>query len=237
MKEFNPEEVSLFDGKDGKSVYIIHHGKVYDVSGSKLWKGGLHMRRHHAGKDLTTDIGAAPHGAEVLERCPQVGVIKQRQVPERVLPEALLRLLERYPMLRRHPHPMTVHFPIVFMFSSTFFNVLYLLTRAQSFETTALYCLAGGIFFMPIVILTGLFSWWLNYMAKPLRSVTIKIVTSLVMYVFALIAFTWRVAVPDILSSFSLASVVYFLIILSFAPLVSIIGWFGAKLTFPIERE
>ncbi len=64
MKEFDPESIAEFDGKDGKPVYVVHRGRVFDVSESKLWKGGLHMKRHHAGKDMTTDIQAAPHGPE-----------------------------------------------------------------------------------------------------------------------------------------------------------------------------
>jgi len=236
MKEFDAEEVSLFDGKDGKPVYIVHQGKVYDVSNSRLWKGGTHMKRHPAGRDLTTDIAAAPHGTEVFDRYTQVGVIRPDEASKSMIPEGLNRLFERHPMLRRHPHPMTVHFPIVFMLSSTFFNILYLLTSNRSFETTALHCLACGILFIPIVTLTGLLSWWVNYLAKPLRPVNIKIVTSLVLFIVALIAYTWRAAVPDILSSFNMWSFLYFLLVLSFAPLVSIIGWYGAKLTFPYER-
>ena len=134
MKEIDSRELSEGNGQDGKPVYIAHQGKVFDVSGSKLWKGGLHMKRHHAGKDLTTDIQGAPHGTEVLERYPQVAVLKKGEGAEREIPESLSRLLSRFPMLRRHPHPMTIHFPIVFMFSTTLFNLLYLLTGVRSFE-------------------------------------------------------------------------------------------------------
>jgi hypothetical protein len=42
---------------------------------------------------------------------------------------------------------------------------------------------------------------------------------------------------PEILDSFSAAGAVYFLLVLSLVPLISIIGWYGAKLTFPIEVE
>ena len=237
MKELAPEEISLFNGKDGNPVYIAHQGKVYDVTNSKLWKGGLHMKRHHAGADLSTDIGAAPHGPEVLERYPQVGIVRPAESSEVLTDGAISRLLDRYPMLRRHPHPMTVHFPIVFMLATTFFNILFLLTGTRSFEATALHCLAGSILFLPVVMLTGLFSWWLNYLAKPLRPVTIKIIASLVLFVLAIIAFTWRAAVPDLVDTSGPARVIYFLLILSFAPLVSIIGWFGAQLTFPFERD
>ena len=236
MQEFDLEQVAQFNGKDGKPVYIVHEGRVFDVSGSKLWKGGVHMRRHNAGKDLSTDFGAAPHGTEVFDRCPQVGVVRKKEVPERTLPPFLARLLGRYPMLARHPHPMTVHFPIVFMMFTTVFNLLYLITGIKSLETTALHCLGAGVLFTPVVMLTGLFSWWLNYMAKPLRAVCVKIIASNVLLVVALTCFTWRMANPAILDSLSIKSVIYFLLTLSLAPLVMIIGWFGAKLTFPVEK-
>ncbi len=75
MEEIDPKELPKFNGKDGNPVYIVHRGRVIDVSASKLWKTGLHMNRHHAGNDLTTDIQAAPHGLEVLDRYPQVAVL------------------------------------------------------------------------------------------------------------------------------------------------------------------
>ena len=82
MKEIESREMSTNDGQAGKPVYIAHQGRVFDVSESKLWKGGLHMKRHHAGKDLTSAIQAAPHGTEVLERYPQVAVLKKRRSPK-----------------------------------------------------------------------------------------------------------------------------------------------------------
>ena len=77
MKEFTPDELAKYNGQSGNPVYIAHDGKVYDVSESKLWRNGLHMKRHHAGQELTTDIQAAPHETDVLERYPQVGVLKK----------------------------------------------------------------------------------------------------------------------------------------------------------------
>jgi predicted heme/steroid binding protein/uncharacterized membrane protein len=237
MREFEIEALSDYDGKDGKPVYIVHQGRVFDVSGSKLWKGGLHMKRHHAGTDLTTDFGGAPHGIEVFERYPQVGVVKKQEISEQALPAVLSRLLQRFPLLRRHPHPMTVHFPIVFMLSATLFNLLYLITGVASFEVTALHCLGAGVLFLPMVILTGLYTWWLNYMAKPITPVKIKIIVSLILLVTSVIAFVWRLQSPEVLHSFSGLNLLYFLLIVALAPLVITIGWFGANLTFPIERE
>jgi predicted heme/steroid binding protein/uncharacterized membrane protein len=237
MRQFDVETLSEFNGKEGKPIYIAHEGKVYDVSASKLWQGGVHMKRHHAARNLSTDIQAAPHGTEVLERYPQVGILKQDTVAEREMPRVLAWLMARFPMLRRHPHPMTVHFPIVFMFSTTVFNILYLITGIKAFELTALHCLGAGIFFTPVVILTGYYTWWHNYMAKPVRSVQIKRPVAFTMFAIQIILFVWRIAVPDILSSFTAAAVIYFLLVLSLLPLVTILGWFGAMMTFPIERD
>lgn len=237
MKEFDAKEIESCNGKEGRPVYIAYQGKVYDVSDSKLWKTGLHMKRHPAGKDLTPDIQAAPHGTEVLERYPQVGVLKKEEVADIRMPAILSQLLTRFPILRRHPHPMTVHFPIVFMFSTTIFNVLYLATGIRSFETTAFHCLGGGVFFTVITISTGLYTWWLNYLSKPTRAITIKKRISLVMLGVGIVAFIWRIVVPDVMVSLQGINFIYLLLILSFLPMVTVIGWFGAGLTFPIERE
>lgn len=237
MKEFTPEELAKFNGADGNPIYVAHQGKVYDVSDSKRWKGGSHMKRHHSGGDLSTDIQAAPHGAEVLERFSQVGVLKKAPEPGVAMPAVLARLLTRFPMLRRHPHPMTVHFPIVFMFSTTAFNVLYLVTGVKSFETTALHSLAAGIVFTMVTILTGLYTWWLNYLSRPVRAVTIKKRLSPVLLILAIIAFIWRLSAPDVLDDLTGIRFIYLLLVLSFLPMVTVIGWFGAQLTFPIEKE
>ena len=237
MKEIDPKELAQYNGEGGRPVYIAHEGRVFDVSGSPLWKTGLHMQRHHAGSDLTTDIQAAPHGLEVLERYPQVGVLKKEASPGRQMPEMLAGLLKRFPMLRRHPHPMTVHFPIVFMFSATIFTLLYLASGITGLETTALNCLGAGLFFTPVAMSTGYYTWWLNYTARPLRPVTIKQRLSAILFIIEIIALVWRITTPDILTSFRPASWGYLILILSVFPMVTVIGWYGATLTFPLSKE
>jgi uncharacterized membrane protein len=195
------------------------------------------MMRHHAGEDLTTEIAAAPHGVDVLARYPQVGMLKKNKAPERPMPVMLSLILTRFPMLRRHPHPMTVHFPIVFTFSVAMFTLLYLWTGMASFESTALSCLSAGLLFTPAAMMTGYYTWWLNYSARPLRPVIIKQILSWLLLGIEIATLIWRLAVPDILYPFRSASMVYLVLILSFIPLVSVIGWFGASLTFPIEKE
>ncbi|MBN1525942.1 MAG: hypothetical protein JW904_15800 [Spirochaetales bacterium] len=77
MKEFTKEELSQFDGKEGRPAYIGFMGIVYDVSKSMLWKEGNHQASHNAGKDLSREIGLAPHGAGVIGMFPVAGKLKK----------------------------------------------------------------------------------------------------------------------------------------------------------------
>ncbi len=70
---FSLEELSRYDGKEGRAAYVAYRGLVFDVSGSSLWKGGLHQKRHEAGRDLTPEFAEAPHSTTILLRLPVVG--------------------------------------------------------------------------------------------------------------------------------------------------------------------
>jgi predicted heme/steroid binding protein/uncharacterized membrane protein len=235
MKEFSSDELAQFNGENGAPAYVAYQDNVYDVSDSKLWRNGMHMRRHHAGKDLTTDIQAAPHEPDMLERYPKVGTLK-KDVAEQHLPAAVAALLKKYPMLRRHPHPMTVHFPIAFAFSPPVFVFLYLITGIKSFEITALHCLAAGIIFTVVALATGFYTWWLNYLAKPMRVLKIKIPLAVAMLIIEITLFIWRLRVPDVLDPIRGSGFIYLLLVFSLIPLITLIGWFGASITFPVEK-
>jgi predicted heme/steroid binding protein len=167
MNEFTSEELLSSNGKDGNPAYVAFHGKVYDVSKSRLWPKGLHMNRHASGKDLSADISAAPHGTEVFERYPQVGVLKQEPSEGlRPLPSFLGGLLKRFPTARRHPHPVMVHFPIALLTASSLFAVLHVLFKKPTFESTSFYLLLLGSIASPFAIITGLLTWWVNYGLK-----------------------------------------------------------------------
>lgn len=75
MRKFRREELAKYNGKSNSPAYIAYRGKVYDVSNSFLWMGGKHQVLHEAGKDLTKDLKDAPHGPELLDRVPIIGIL------------------------------------------------------------------------------------------------------------------------------------------------------------------
>jgi len=239
MKEFTLEELQTYNGKDGKPAYVAYEGTVYDVSASKLWKGGLHMRRHRAGTDLTTDIQAAPHMSDLLVSFPTVGTLTKDEGVDVQLPKIVAWLLETNPFFRRHPHPMTVHFPIVFFMASPVFNFLYLLTREPSFETTAFHCLTGGMLFCVVGMVTGWVTWWYNYAGKMTRPIAVKLPLSILLLLLSVGLFIWRLLDPMVITAPGPggARFVYLALNAAFIPLVVIVGWFGATMTFPIEKD
>lgn len=68
-----PDQLAQCNGKEGHPAYIAYKGTVYDVSGSKLWQGGSHFKKHSPGMDLTDVLKAAPHGEEKVLTMPIVG--------------------------------------------------------------------------------------------------------------------------------------------------------------------
>lgn len=76
MVRLTQEELAAYDGRAGAPAYVAYEGRIYDVTASKIWRQGRHWARHQAGADLTSALTGAPHGAELLERYPVVGVLR-----------------------------------------------------------------------------------------------------------------------------------------------------------------
>jgi len=82
-KEFTAEELSRFDGKEGRPALVAFEGKVYDLSKSKLWKNGEHLKKHWAGTDLTGALKGAPHGPDKLSDMPLLGTITAKPTDQK----------------------------------------------------------------------------------------------------------------------------------------------------------
>jgi len=69
------QELTQFDGKEGRKAYVAVNGTIYDLTKSERWQNGNHEGAHQAGGDMTEAIKAAPHVRSVIEAFPVVGKV------------------------------------------------------------------------------------------------------------------------------------------------------------------
>lgn len=70
------EQLKEFDGKNGRPAYVAVNGVIYDLTLSRLWRGGEHnpsKGEAYAGRDLTDVLEKSPHGDKHLKDFPVVG--------------------------------------------------------------------------------------------------------------------------------------------------------------------
>lgn len=79
---YDPATLGAFDGGDGRPARVAVEGEVYDVSALPRWRGGAHMK-HAAGRDLTAELGRAPHDGTLLERARRVGTFDPTSRPRK----------------------------------------------------------------------------------------------------------------------------------------------------------
>ncbi|MGD9819383.1 MAG: DUF2231 domain-containing protein [Desulfomonilaceae bacterium] len=237
MKTFSLEEISRCDGKDGRPSLVVVDGKVYDVSSSKRWVGGQHMRRHQAGGDLGADIKAAPHGREVLERVELLGhLVMTFNEKSPGLKGSIETFLERHPFYRRHPHPAMVHFPLGLLLITPVFEIAAILTGSVYTEWAAYLTLAFGSLSILGAIVTGYMTWWLNYDAKESKVIKTKRISAWTAFLLAVLAcFLRSFVIVDPLRLSDTVVTMYLINVLSVAALIGYTGFLGGKLTFPYE--
>jgi len=81
---YDPATLAAFDGAGGRPARVAVGDAVYDVSALPRWRGGAHMK-HAAGRDLTAELGRAPHDASLLERAQRVGTFDPSRRPRKTL--------------------------------------------------------------------------------------------------------------------------------------------------------
>lgn len=75
-QQFTLEELSQYDGKNGRAAYVAIGGVVYDVTSEKLWVNGIHLGVS-AGKDLTSQYKTCHKNNNILEKLRKVGVLRK----------------------------------------------------------------------------------------------------------------------------------------------------------------
>jgi predicted heme/steroid binding protein len=79
--ELTLEELSVFDGTNGKKAYIAVDGFIYDVTNDPNWRNGMH-NGFRAGNDLSIAINSSPHGKSFLTRVPKIGKLVEAKLKD-----------------------------------------------------------------------------------------------------------------------------------------------------------
>lgn len=78
IRQFTIEELSQYDGSNGRPAYVAVNGIVCDVSLEATWGGGTHFSMY-AGQDLTAQFNGCHGGrTEILRNLPQIGLLISR---------------------------------------------------------------------------------------------------------------------------------------------------------------
>lgn len=225
----NKDELKANDGKGGKPAYIVYNGKIYDVTKSSRWKEGVHMGRHKAGEDLTDFLSMAPHDLEVFERVDQIGLIEEDPGGESIERKEALRDLYR----KFHPHPVFIHFPIGLFIFGAIMQFIFLFSKNDSFENSAFYSIFfAGLSIFPAIV-SGIFSWWVNYDFTLTTIFRNKLIFSMILLLSAIFLVVTRILIPDISYRADSLSYVYNALVFMNIPVTLIIGYNGGKITWP----
>jgi predicted heme/steroid binding protein/uncharacterized membrane protein len=234
MNRFKPEDLAQNNGKDGKPTYVAVNGKVYDLSQSAKWMEGAHMKRHQAGRDLSSDLSAAPHGPEVLDRFPLVGHCETPTESEYSGTRARIEeFLDAHPFFRRHPHPALVHFPVALFMVAAVFEIFALALGSTRTEWAALLCVLVGFISMPPVIATGYFTWWINYDCGKSRIIKLKRILGWLTLLVVIAALALRYFMVNPLDIDDPMVLAYAGTLIILGAISSIVGYLGGKLSFP----
>jgi predicted heme/steroid binding protein/uncharacterized membrane protein len=228
-RQVTKDELSRCDGRNGRPAYVAFQGKVYDVSGSELWSGGVHQGRHQAGKDLTAEISAAPHGESIFQRISPVGALA---APRQKSVHPLLRLY-----LDLHPHPVSVHFPIALTLASAGFLVCHLATGIMGLADAGYYTLLAAAIMSPVAALAGMSSWWYNYQHKLTRTYKGKASLSIILFVLQAVTLTVWATDRNALAEREAAGWLCFAMVFIMSGLVLGLGKLGGEIVFPSKRK
>ena len=135
-----------------------------------------------------------------------------------------------------HPHPVAVHFPVALGVVTGVFLILYLVTGNTAFETSGYYVLWAALVMTPLAMLSGAVSWWFNYGRSFSARFKAKIGLSIVLLIVEAIALALRTANPTALTNRESVGWIYALAVIGVVPLVAMLGWIGARISFPPRR-
>lgn len=239
------QELSGYNGKDGKPAYIAYKGLIYDLSKSDMWEEGEHQGVHEAGRDLTEEMEDAPHTDALLKNFKMVGKLEEDNVDElhnqntdipkkKALESSDTSSKDKWRKWYRtyHPHPVTAHFPIVLHFFAAAMDIAFFFSPVEKFEQGAYYAFLFATLLGLVAMLAGVLSWWVNYSLGSVKEILIKFYTATFTLIVGSIGLSLHFMDPMIAYKSTAASFFYHFSILITVPSVIILGYFGGRLVW-----
>lgn len=248
------EELKQYDGKEGRPAYIAYKGKIYDLSKSDFWAGGIHMGIIKAGEDVTEKIGLSPHGEVNIFRYPAIAELEGKSVASATMPAKLSEEQEkmvRYQKLYKkyHPHPIMVHFPMGIIPFAFFAQIIGFICPLEIYFTFAsvVAMMIGTVFIIPAMA-TGTVSYIVNYnktaniyLKRKIRlsslALAVGIITSIYGYIYIDRMITPEAFIGFSCPFYSCGAWSYTILTAIMTGLVIAIGYNGGKMTWPDDKK
>jgi uncharacterized membrane protein len=145
---------------------------------------------------------------------------------------------ERYRLwyAKYHPHPAAVHFPIALHYFSAFADVLFLANPSREYDTAVFLSFLIATVMGLLALLTGVFSWWINYDFSTSRAFVIKLIGALFTLIIGFVPLVQKLQNPDVAFSTGADGIIYHAVIFITVISITIVGYYGGKITWGAKK-
>ena len=228
------DELKLYDGRNNARAYVAYKNVVYDVTESPFWEGGEHEGIHTAGVDLTSELAGAPHGDEVFKKFPVVGMLQEKEAPEKTETpvDRPFKITLGIWYKKYHPHPMLVHFPIALHIFAAGLDLIFLAAPKEAYAIGVFYSFIVATVMGFFAMIPGILSWWINYNLSKHRAFIIKLIVATLTLLLGVVDIGLYLENQNIMYEHSLFGMIYHAIILFTGMSVIVLGYYGGKISW-----
>lgn len=127
---------------------------------------------------------------------------------------------------------MVIHFPIALHYFSAFADILFLANPSREYDTAVFLSFLIATVMGFLALITGIFSWWINYDFSTSRAFVIKLIGALFTLIIGLIPIFQKLQNPNVAYSTQIDGITYHAVIFITVISITIVGYYGGKITW-----